>query len=569
MSELTPEQYEALLAPLSYELGEAARWVSETGQRIVILLEGRDTAGKGGTIYAISRHLNPRECKSVALPAPSSRERKQWYFQRYVPHLPAKGEIVLFDRSWYNRAGVERVMDFATEAEVNEFLEAVPQFERQLVEDGVLLFKYWLTCSHEKQEKRFEARLASPLKRWKISPIDIQARAKYDAYTEARERMFAATHTPEAPWVLVDFEDQPLGRLTLIRDLLDRLPDTRLPEREILWPQLPYSPKGERFTVLQPIPNYLEVKDRPRLRPPPRATAATAAMSADAFGEDADIPRSKAAPAAFSEPAAEPPPPAQAAPPPAGNLHPSAPPPASASPATPSNVVVKGSAMSKPIPLLVQVSSYYLLLIALVAALVWVLPQAWDYLPLGGAKGLVLEAATAGSDLTGTTSFRPTETVGNFGETLVWLATAIIGALLAALPVAWIYMGIRTEEDYDQSLIATIIMLPVVVTSIVVIVQNSLALAFALAGIAGAVRFKNDLKSPGDALFILLAVGIGLSAGTGAVELSLIMSIAFNYCFLALWWTELGERAGMKRYMTDRDPNDPESLSDPWRGVGR
>ena len=568
MSELTPEQYEALLAPLSYEIGEAARWASETGQRIVILLEGRDTAGKGGTIYAISRHLNPRECKSVALPAPSSRERKEWYFQRYVPHLPAKGEIVLFDRSWYNRAGVERVMGFATEAEVDEFLEAVPAFERQLVEDGVLLFKYWLTCSHEKQEKRFQARLSSPLKRWKISPIDIQARATYDAYTEARERMFAATHTPEAPWVLVDFEDQPLGRLTLIRDFLDRLPDTRLPEKEIPWPQLPYSPKGELFTVLEPIPSYLEVKDRPRLRPPPRATAATTAMSADAFGEDADIPRTTASAAPAREPAAEPSQPAQTAPPPAAKLHPSPSSPTLSSAEIPAIVAVKGTAMSRPIPLFVQVSSYYLLLIAIVASLVWILPQTWDYLPLGGAKGLVVQAATPDS-LTGTTSFRPPETVASFGETLVWLATAIIGALLAALPVAWIYMGIRTEDEYDQSLIATIIMLPVVVTSIVVIVQNSLALAFALAGIAGAVRFKNDLKSSGDALFILLSVGIGLSAGTGAVELSLIMSIAFNYCFLALWWTELGERAGMKRYMTDRDPNDPESLSDPWRGIGR
>jgi polyphosphate kinase 2 len=568
MSELTPEQYEALLAPLSYELGEAARWVSETDQRIIILLEGRDTAGKGGTIYAISRHLNPRECKSVALPAPSSREREQWYFQRYVPHLPAKGEIVLFDRSWYNRAGVERVMGFATEAEVDEFLEAVPRFERQLVEDGVLLFKYWLTCSHEKQEKRFQARLSSPLKRWKISPIDIQARATYDAYTEARERMFAATHTPEAPWVLVDFEDQPLGRLTLIRDFLDRLPDTRLPEKEIPWPQLPYSPKGERFTVLEPIPSYLEVKDRPRLRPPPRATAATKAMSADAFGEDADIPQTTASAAPSEGPATEPPQPAQAAPPPAEKSHLSTPSPTHSSAETPAAVATKGTAMSSPIPLFVQVTTYYLLLITLVASVVWILPATWDYLPLGGAKGLV-QAATPDTALAGATSFRPTENVGSFGQTLVWLATAIIGALLAALPVAWIYMGIRTEDEYDQSLIATIIMLPVVVTSIVVIVQNSLALAFALAGIAGAVRFKNDLKSSGDALFILLAVGIGLSAGTGAVELSLIMSIAFNYCFLALWWTELGERAGMKRYMTDRDPNDPESLSDPWRGIGR
>jgi polyphosphate kinase 2 len=565
MSELTPEQYEGLLAPLSHELGEAARWVSETGQRVIVLLEGRDTAGKGGTIYAISRHLNPRKCRSVALPAPSARERSEWYFQRYVPHLPAGGEIVLFDRSWYNRAGVERVMEFATQAEVEEFNEAVPHFERQLVQDGVLLFKYWLTCSQEKQEKRFEARLTSPLKRWKISPIDIEARAKYDAYTEARERMLAATHTPEAPWVLVDFEDQPLGRLTLIRDFLDRLPDTRLPEREIPWPQLPHSPKDERFTVLQPIPSYLEVKDRPRLRPPPRATAATAAMLAENFGADADIPRSPALPTSLSDVTAAPSTRTASAAPPS----PSATPSAARSVRIPFNVPAKGSAMSRPTPLFFKISAYYLLLIALVASAVWVAPHTWEYLPIGGAKGLVAQAGTADPGLVGTTSFRPTETVGNFSQTLVWLASAIVGALLASLPVAWVYMGIRTEDEYDQSLIATIIMLPVVVTSIVVIVQNSLALAFSLAGIAGAVRFKNDLKSSGDALFILLAVGIGLSAGTGAVELSLIMSMAFNYCFLALWWTELGERSGMKRYMTDRDPNDPESLSDPWRGVGR
>lgn len=225
--------------------------------------------------------------------------------------------------------------------------------------------------------------------------------------------------------------------------------------------------------------------------------------------------------------------------------------------------------MSRPIPLFVQVSLYYSMLVALIAMAVWLFPNAWDYLPVGGTKGLIAQAGVGDPGLTGTTSFRPPgQEVGNFGESLVWLATAIVGALLTSLPVAWVYNGIRTEDEYDQSLIATIVMLPVVVTSIVVIVQNSLALAFSLAGIAGAVRFKNDLKSSGDALFILLAVGIGLSAGTGAVELSLIMSIAFNYCFLALWWTELGERAGMKRYLLDRDPNDAESQSDPWRGVG-
>jgi polyphosphate kinase 2 len=256
MGKLSQEQYEQLLRPMTKELSAMARWVAETKQRIVVLFEGRDTAGKGGSIDMIARVLNPRQCHVVALSSPSAREREQWYFQRYAMHLPARGEITLFDRSWYNRAGVERVMGYCTDDEAEAFLRAVPEFERHLVEDGILLFKYWLCCDQEKQEERFENRLHNPLKRWKLSPIDIEARTKYDAYTDARERMLQATHTDFAPWTLVDFNDQALGRLTLLRDLLDRIPDTELPLKEIPWPPLAGAPSKERFTVLEPLPNF-------------------------------------------------------------------------------------------------------------------------------------------------------------------------------------------------------------------------------------------------------------------------------------------------------------------------
>jgi len=254
-SKLSFEQYEALFKPLSQETAAMARWVAETGQRVVVLFEGRDTAGKGGSIDMIARILNPRQCRVAALPSPSERERSQWYFQRYVEHLPAKGEITLFDRSWYNRAGVEPVMGFCSDAETEAFLKAVPEFERHLVDDGVLLFKYWLCCDQEVQEERFLNRVRNPLKRWKLSPVDIEARNRYEAYTEARERMLNATHTEYAPWILVDFNDQPLGRLTLLRDLLDRMPDTELPMAEIPWEPLAGPPAKERYGALQPIPN--------------------------------------------------------------------------------------------------------------------------------------------------------------------------------------------------------------------------------------------------------------------------------------------------------------------------
>jgi len=255
-SKLTEEQYLQLLKPLAHELSAMARWVAETDQRIVVVFEGRDTAGKGGSIDVFARLLNPRQCRVVALPSPSERQRTQWYFQRYIEHLPAAGEIVLFDRSWYNRAGVERVMGFCTQDEVQDFLNATPQFERHLVDAGMLLFKYWLCCDQAIQEERFENRLNNPVRRWKLSSIDAAARKHYDDYTEARELMLSATHTDYAPWTLVDFNDQPLGRLTLLRDLLDRVPDTELPLADIPWPPLEHPPLQERYGVLRPLPPY-------------------------------------------------------------------------------------------------------------------------------------------------------------------------------------------------------------------------------------------------------------------------------------------------------------------------
>jgi polyphosphate kinase 2 len=255
-TKLERSRYKALLKPMERELVAMARWARVTGQRVCVLFEGRDTAGKGGAIRTLARRLNPRQCRIVALPAPSETERGQWYFQRYLPHLPAAGEIVLFDRSWYNRAGVEAVMGFASEAAVARFLEQAPVLERLLVEDGILLFKYWLTTDQAQQEERLRERLDDPLKRWKLSPIDLAARKEYEAYTKARTRMLRATHTDHAPWTLVDFNDQKRGRLTLIRDLLDRLPDTGVDPQPIDFPPLGHAPLPERYDVLRPIPDY-------------------------------------------------------------------------------------------------------------------------------------------------------------------------------------------------------------------------------------------------------------------------------------------------------------------------
>ena len=262
MKRLKRKKYDKLVEPLQAELVAMARWVAVTGQRVCILFEGRDTAGKGGAIRAVAEKLNPRQCHTVALPKPSEAEKGQWYFQRYVPHLPGKGEIVLFDRSWYNRAGVEKVMGFATDDQVAAFLKAAPLFEQQLIDDGILLFKYWLSCDQERQEERFAERIEDPLKRWKLSPIDQAAREKYADYTEAREAMFKATHKKYAPWTLVDFNDQKRGRLTLVRDLLSRMPDTKCADDKIEWPALGHDPIEEQFGVIQPIENFpIKAKD--------------------------------------------------------------------------------------------------------------------------------------------------------------------------------------------------------------------------------------------------------------------------------------------------------------------
>ena len=256
MKTLKKKKFEELYEPLEEELVAMARWAAKTGARIVVLFEGRDTAGKGGSIAALSGPINPRQCKVVALSRPTEAEQTQWYFQRYIAHLPAAGEIVLFDRSWYNRAGVEQVMGFATPAQVTAFLKAAPAFEKLLVDDGILLFKYWLCTDQAQQEERFLERLDDPLKRWKLSPIDTAARAKYDEYTAAREAMLAATHTKAAPWTLVDFNDQRLGRLTLIRDLLHRLPDTAVPDEPFEFPALGHEPSEEHYAALKPIAPY-------------------------------------------------------------------------------------------------------------------------------------------------------------------------------------------------------------------------------------------------------------------------------------------------------------------------
>lgn len=248
--------YNDALEKLELDLVAMARWAKARGERICVLFEGRDTAGKGGAIGATRGPLNPRQCRTVALGKPTETELSQWYFQRYVEHLPSAGEIVLFDRSWYNRAGVERVMGFASVAQVEAFLKAVPVFEKLLVDDGIRLFKYWLSCGQAQQEERFKERLDDPLKRWKLSTIDIEARHHYADYTAARDRMFAASHTDYAPWTVVNFNDQKRGRLTLIRNFLSRLPETEVPPAEIDWKPLGHEPLQEAFGKLHPIPDF-------------------------------------------------------------------------------------------------------------------------------------------------------------------------------------------------------------------------------------------------------------------------------------------------------------------------
>jgi polyphosphate kinase len=205
---------------LQIELIKLQNWVKEKNKRILIVFEGRDAAGKGGLIKTITEHLNPRGARVVALGKPSDAEMNGWYFQRYVPHLPVPGEIVLFDRSWYNRAGVEHVMGFCTTEQHQRFLRQCPMFEQMLIDDGILFFKYYLSVSKEVQEKRFEARDSDPLKKWKFSPIDKEAQKYFDQYTKAKEEMFSRTHTPYTPWMVVDANDKKVARLNIIKDIL-------------------------------------------------------------------------------------------------------------------------------------------------------------------------------------------------------------------------------------------------------------------------------------------------------------------------------------------------------------
>jgi len=212
------------LVRLQAELVKLQDWVVATGHKVVVIFEGRDAAGKGGVIKRITQRLNPRVCRVVALPAPNDRERTQWYFQRYVTHLPAGGEIVLFDRSWYNRAGVERVMGFCTDEQVEAFFGTVPEFEKMLVRAGIQLVKYWFSISDEEQEARFLGRIHDPLKQWKLSPMDLESRRRWELYTKAKEEMLARTHTPESPWWVVPADDKKKARLNCIHHLLSLIP---------------------------------------------------------------------------------------------------------------------------------------------------------------------------------------------------------------------------------------------------------------------------------------------------------------------------------------------------------
>ena len=229
-------KYEKELARLQTELVKLQEWVIEHDLRMMVIFEGRDTAGKGGTIKRIMERLNARYARVVALGTPSNKERSQWYFQRYIQHLPSAGEIVLFDRSWYNRAGVERVMGFCSDEEYEEFLRTCPQVERALVRSGIVLVKFWLSLSDDEQERRFRERINNPQKRWKLSPMDLEARARWVDYAEAKDEMFAHTDIKEAPWYVVDADDKKAARMNVISHLLEMIPYKEIPHEEIILP---------------------------------------------------------------------------------------------------------------------------------------------------------------------------------------------------------------------------------------------------------------------------------------------------------------------------------------------
>jgi polyphosphate kinase len=237
------------LLRLQGELVKMQDWVHYKGLKMVVLFEGRDSAGKGGAIKRVTQRVNPRICRVVALPAPSDREKTQWYFQRYVQHLPAAGEIVLFDRSWYNRAGVERVMGFADETQVEAFFHDVPEFERMLVRSGIILVKYWFSITDEEQQLRFLMRIHDPIKQWKLSPMDLQSRVRWEQYTKVKEDMFARTSIPEAPWHIVEGNDKKRARLNLIAHLLSVVPYEDVPHDPIVLPDRVFDPHYERRTL--------------------------------------------------------------------------------------------------------------------------------------------------------------------------------------------------------------------------------------------------------------------------------------------------------------------------------
>lgn len=245
------------LIRLQKELIKLQDWVVATGERIVVIFEGRDSAGKGGAIKRITQRLNPRVCRVAALPAPNDREKTQWYFQRYVAHLPAAGEIVLFDRSWYNRAGVERVMGFCTDAQYEEFFESVPEFERMLVRSGIRLIKYWFSISDDEQESRFMSRIYDPLKQWKLSPMDLESRRRWEDYTKAKEVMFERTHIPEARWWIVEGDDKKKARLNCINHLLSQIPYQEIQRDEVVLPEREHHDNYQREPIAEDmyVPN--------------------------------------------------------------------------------------------------------------------------------------------------------------------------------------------------------------------------------------------------------------------------------------------------------------------------
>ncbi len=245
------------LLRLQAELVKVQDWVVHTKYKLVVIFEGRDAAGKGGVIKRITQRLNPRVCRVVALPAPTEREKTQWYFQRYVSHLPAGGEIVLFDRSWYNRANVERVMGFATPDQVEQFFQDVPEFERMLARSGIKLIKYWFSITDQEQQLRFLMRVHDPIKQWKLSPMDLQSRARWEDYTKTKEEMFERTNIPEAPWWIVEGNDKKRARLNCIHHLLGQVPYQDVPHQPITLPDRVFNPDYERKV----LPDELYVAD--------------------------------------------------------------------------------------------------------------------------------------------------------------------------------------------------------------------------------------------------------------------------------------------------------------------